>query len=207
MAAKTPKQKTHKKPAKKAGSKLGRAAIRTASGSSGASEYSASLGASEHSGSSGASSSHRRELRIAAIRDGTVIDHVPAAKVFDVVEILNLKSHKDVVSIATNLGSKKIGKKGIVKVAGRELTKLEVDEIAVVAPQATINIIKDFKVRQKSIVEVPAILTAAFKCSNPKCVSNIQPVESRFEIISKSPVKAICFYCERVMGGEEIRLK
>ncbi|MBI2138076.1 aspartate carbamoyltransferase regulatory subunit [Candidatus Woesearchaeota archaeon] len=179
----TTKQKNHKKPAKKASPRNWQAPTKPSSGV------------------------QNKEIRITAIKDGTVIDHVPAAKVFDVVEILNLKSHKDVVSIATNLDSKKIGKKGILKVAGRELTKKEVDEISVVAPQATINIIKDFKVKEKSKVEVPQQLTAVFRCSNPKCITNLQPIATSFSIIAKNPVKALCFYCERVMGAEEIQLR
>ena len=96
-----------------------------------------------------------KELKISAIRHGTVIDHIPAKSTFDVVNILGLREHRGVISVAGNLKSKKLGRKGIVKVGGRELTKKEVDEISIVAPNASINIIENYNVKRKSKVEVP----------------------------------------------------
>src|SRR3989338_64028 len=96
----------------------------------------------------------KKELKISAIEEGTVIDHIPTDAAFKVVEILDLENHKGVVSIATNLQSKSIGKKGIVKVGGKGLTQEEVNKIAIVAPEATVNIIKNYDVKEKIKVNV-----------------------------------------------------
>ena len=91
----------------------------------------------------------KKELKVGAIREGTVIDHIPTNSTFAVADILDLKNYDNIVSIATNLPSKRTGKKGIVKVGGKFLTKDEVNKIALVAPKATVNIIKDYEVKQK----------------------------------------------------------
>ena len=86
----------------------------------------------------------KKELSISAIKDGTVIDHIPGNAAFNLLHILDIKGINGVISIATNLASKKIGKKGIIKISDKSLTKEEVDKIAVIAPDATVNIIKDY---------------------------------------------------------------
>src|SRR3989344_2434290 len=96
-----------------------------------------------------------KEQKIAAISDGTVIDHIPPQNTFKIAEILNVKMHNSVVSVATNLDSKKIGKKGIVKIAGRSLTPEELNKVALLAPHATVSIIRNFKVVKKTNLQVP----------------------------------------------------
>ena len=91
----------------------------------------------------------KKELKISAIEEGTVIDHIPTDATFKVVDILDLENHNGIVSIATNLQSKSIGKKGIVKVGGKSLTQEEVNKIAIVAPDATVNLIKIMKSRKR----------------------------------------------------------
>jgi len=149
----------------------------------------------------------KKELRVSAIREGTVIDHIPANKVFEVVDILKLREHDNIVSVATNLKSKKLGKKGIIKIGGRELTKKEVNEIAIIAPAATINIIRNYEVKNKSKVELPNRFENIIKCSNPKCITNNEEVKTLFYLITKKPLKVKCHYCERVIEGNEIKLK
>lgn len=148
----------------------------------------------------------KKELRISAIREGTVIDHIPAQVIFMVVDILNLKEHKGIVSVATNLNSKALGVKGIVKVGGRELTKKEVDKIAIVAPKATINIIKDYEVVKKSNVDTPEEFYNIIKCSNPQCITNNEQIKTLFRVINKAPLQVICNHCERVMEAKDITL-
>lgn len=148
----------------------------------------------------------KKELRISAIREGTVIDHIPAQATFKVLDILNLKEHKGIVSFATNLKSKSLGKKGIVKVGGRELTKKEVDKISIVAPKATINIIKNYEVIKKSKVEIPEEFYNIIKCSNPNCITNNEKVKTLFHVINKAPLQVNCHHCERVMESNEITL-
>ncbi len=146
------------------------------------------------------------EYKISAIRNGTVIDHIPAERVFDVVDILNLRAHQDVISLGTNLKSSQPGKKGIVKIAGRELTKAEVDEIAVIAPKATINIIKDFSVVKKEPVALPDHFSGIIKCPNPNCITNKQGTATLFHVTSHEPLTLSCYYCERAVQGNEILL-
>ncbi|MBI2124342.1 aspartate carbamoyltransferase regulatory subunit [Candidatus Pacearchaeota archaeon] len=148
----------------------------------------------------------KHELNISAIEEGTVIDHIPTDATFKVAEILHLDRHSGVVSIATNLQSKKIGKKGIIKVGGKSLTPEEVNKIAVVAPDATVNIIKNFNVREKIKVKAPDVVENVIKCSNPVCITNNEQVTTKFYIVKKDPLKVRCHYCERVMAKEDIEI-
>lgn len=148
----------------------------------------------------------KKELKISAIEEGTVIDHIPTDAAFKVVEILDLENHKGVVSIATNLQSRRIGKKGIIKVGGKGLTQEEVNKIAIVAPDATVNIIKNYDVREKIKVKTPDVIGNVVKCSNPVCITNNEQVATRFYVVKKDPLKIRCHYCERSMGKEDIEI-
>lgn len=148
----------------------------------------------------------KHELKISAIEEGTVIDHIPTDSTFKVAEILHLDKHAGVISIATNLQSKRIGKKGIVKVGGKSLTPEEVSKIAVVAPDATVNIIKNFNVKEKIKVKVPDVVDNVIKCSNPVCMTNNEQLATKFYVVKKDPLKVKCHYCERSMGKEDIEI-
>ena len=148
----------------------------------------------------------KRELKISAIGEGTVIDHIPTDATFKVVEILDLENHKEIVSIATNLQSKRLGKKGIVKVGGKSLTQEEVNKIAIVAPDATVNIIKNYDVKEKIKVKTPDVIDNVVKCSNPVCVTNSEQIATKFYVVKKDPLKIKCHYCERSMGKDEIEI-
>lgn len=140
----------------------------------------------------------KKELKIPRIKDGTVIDHITAGNAVKVLHILGIpRSTSSVVSVAINVKSK-FGKKDIVKVENRELDPQEVDKIALIAPKATINIIRDYEVAKKHKVELPNEIIGIVSCSNPTCVSNAkEPVKSRFKVISKDPPRIKCYYCER----------
>jgi len=148
----------------------------------------------------------KKELKISAIDEGTVIDHIPTDATFKVVEILDLENHNGVVSIATNLQSKSLGKKGIVKVGGKSLTQDEVNKIAIVAPDATVNIIKNYDVKEKIKVKTPEIIDNVVRCSNPVCITNNEKVATKFYVAKKDPLKIKCHYCERNMGKEDIEI-
>ena len=139
-----------------------------------------------------------KELKIPLIKDGTVIDHITAGNAVKVLHILGIpKKTTYVVSVAMNVKSK-FGKKDIVKVENRELYPSEVDKIALIAPKATINIIRDYDVAEKHRVNLPDEIKGIVCCSNPTCVSNSkEPVKSRFKVISKDPLRIKCYYCER----------
>ena len=148
-----------------------------------------------------------KELKVTAIKDGTVIDHIPASSTFKVVSILNLEQHPEVVMLATNLHSKKLEKKGLIKVGGKIITSKEANAIAIIAPQATVNIIKDYKVVQKIFLSAPDELENLITCSNPECISNNYEMKTLFKVISKKPLVVRCNYCERVMQDGEILIK
>ncbi len=140
----------------------------------------------------------KKELKVPRIKDGTVIDHINAGNAVKVLHILAIpKTTSSTVSVAMNVKSK-LGKKDIVKVENRELDPKEVDKIALIAPKATINIIRDYEVTKKHRVKLPDEIIGIVSCSNPTCVSNAnEPVDSRFQIISRDPPKIKCYYCER----------
>jgi aspartate carbamoyltransferase regulatory subunit len=145
-------------------------------------------------------------LRIQKIENGTVIDHITAGYALDVLRILNIDG-KDghVVSIAMNVRSGKMGKKDIVKIENRELRQQEVDKIALLAPRATINIIRGYSVAQKTRVKLPEVIRDIIRCDNPVCISNAkEPVEPKFYVVGTSPLLLRCHYCGKEMGREEV---
>jgi aspartate carbamoyltransferase regulatory subunit len=141
----------------------------------------------------------KKELKIPRIKNGTVIDHITPGNAVKVLHILGIpEKGSSVVSVAINVKSK-MGKKDIVKVENRELDPNEVDKIALIAPKATINIIRDYEVAEKHKVKLPKEIMGIVKCSNPTCVSNAkrEPVKSRFIVITEDPPLIKCYYCER----------
>ena len=139
-----------------------------------------------------------KELKVTPIKDGTVIDHITPGHALKVLHVLKIpETTSSVVSILMNVNGKK-GKKDIVKIENRELDPKELDKIALIAPKATINIIRDYDVFKKHIVELPNEVVGLTKCSNPTCISNArEPVESRFHVVSRDPLRIKCYYCER----------
>ena len=139
-----------------------------------------------------------KELKVQPIKDGTVIDHITPGQAVNVLRILKIPgSSPSVISVAINVKSR-IGKKDIVKIENRELDPNEVNKIALIAPKATINIIRDYDVAKKYRVKLPDEILGIVKCSNPTCISNSrEPVKSRFHVVNKDPAQIKCYYCER----------
>ncbi len=147
-----------------------------------------------------------KHIAIPAIENGTVIDHVPSRETFKIMKLLELNEFIHPITIALNLESKRIGKKGMIKINDRVLSEEEVNKVAILAPQATVNIIKDYKVREKILVRVPNLIEKIVKCSNPNCITNIEDVKTRFELVAENPLKLRCAYCERTIGRDDIKL-
>jgi len=145
-------------------------------------------------------------LRVSKIKDGTVIDHITSGHALDVVKILGITGKSgNIVTIAMNVPSKRMGKKDIVKIEGRELKAEEVDKIALIAPNATINIIRDYKVVEKKRVQLPKVIKNIVRCANPACISNSnEPVQPTFYVESQEPLYLKCHYCGYLMEREEI---
>jgi len=139
----------------------------------------------------------KKEYKVSAIENGTVIDHIPAKNVFQVIKILNLENFDNMVLFGTNLESKKYGTKGIIKLSNKFFKKEEINKIALVAPQATLIIIKDYKVIEKKNVEIPDEVIKIVKCFNPNCITNHEKIITRFTVISKEDLKLHCYYCEK----------
>lgn len=137
------------------------------------------------------------ELRVSKIKDGTVIDHIPGGFALDVVKILGVTGkEKRVITIAINVPSKRFGVKDIVKIEGRALSSRDVNRIALVAPHASINIIRDYAVVDKLEVKLPKTIAGIIKCVNPCCVSNSnEPVVSKFYVINEEFLLLKCHYC------------
>jgi aspartate carbamoyltransferase regulatory subunit len=139
-------------------------------------------------------------LLIRRIKNGTVIDHIDPGEALNVVKILGIAGTTlEALSIATNVPSINKGKKDIVKISNRELSKEEVDRIALISPNATINIIRNFKVCEKEGVEVPTMIVGSVRCPNPGCITRTnEPIKSRFAVLPGG--KGLrCLYCDSVI--------
>ncbi len=147
-----------------------------------------------------------KQLSVSAIREGTVIDHIPASALFKVVSILNLEKLDTMITIGNSLGSDKLGKKGIIKLSKVFFADDEINKIALVAPCAKLNIIREYEVVEKRVVAIPDEIFGIAKCVNPKCITNNENVNTRFEVVSKSEVKLKCHYCEKITSKDNIKI-
>ena len=141
----------------------------------------------------------RKELVVSALENGTVLDHIPAKNVYKALDILNLKGIESQITIGINLASKVHGEKGIIKIADKFFEDEELNKLALIAPNATVNIIKDFKVVEKKKLEMPKEVVGIAKCRNPKCVTNHQPITTRFATVERdNEIKLLCHFCEKI---------
>ena len=150
---------------------------------------------------------NKKELAVAALQNGTVIDHIPSESLFKVVDLLDIKSEKHHVTIGFNLDSSEMGKKGILKIADVIYPEEIINRIALIAPTAVVNIIKDYDVVEKHPVTLPEQLIDVVKCPNPKCISNNEPMRSHFTVVGTKPLALRCHFCECVAQASEITLK
>ncbi len=148
-----------------------------------------------------------KELRVSAIENGTVIDHIPARNVNKVSKILGLDRYDDMILVGINLDSKKLGKKGVIKFSNRYLEPEEVNKISLFAPMATVVTIKNYEIISKKLVEVPDELIGIAQCPNPKCITNHEKIDTKFQIIKKSGLYQLCcYYCEKTYSIDEIKI-
>lgn len=140
-----------------------------------------------------------KELVVSALENGTVLDHIPAENVFKALELLGLKDEKSQITIGINLNSKLFGKKGIIKIADRFFEDEELSKLALIAPSATVNIIRDFKVVEKKKLVMPKEISGIARCMNPKCITNHQPVKTKFTVLDNGKeISLLCHYCEKI---------
>jgi len=145
-------------------------------------------------------------LRVSKIKDGTVIDHIIAGHALEVLKILAITDNvKGIVTVGMNVPSKTLGLKDMVKIEGRELESEEVDKIALLAPQASINIIRNYKVVDKQLVRLPEVIRETVKCANPACISNSnEPVKSTFYVDNEELLRLRCHYCGYIIEKQDI---
>jgi len=146
----------------------------------------------------------KKELVVSAIANGTVIDHIPAESLFQVIRILQLDQINNEVLFGTNLDSKKLGKKGIVKVRDKYFKNREINKIAMVAHSATLIEIKDYLVVKKKDVSYPKEVNNIVKCFNPNCVTNKEDVPSKLTVVEHQPMRLKCHYCEKFTSEQNI---
>ena len=148
------------------------------------------------------------ELRVRKIEQGTVIDHISAGNALKVLYILGITGNEgDIISIAINVPTRKNIqiRKDIVKIENKELDLADINKIALISPNATINIIRNFKVVSKEKVNLPSELKNILKCVNPNCITNSrEPVQSHFIVENKEPILLRCLYCNVIMDRKDI---
>ncbi len=147
-----------------------------------------------------------KQLVVTAIKDGTVIDHIGSENLFKVITILGLDKLDKLMTFGNNLDSKKLGKKGIIKLSEVFFDTGDINKIALVAPSAKLNIIRDYEVVEKMKVEIPDTVKGIIKCVNPKCITNNETVTTKFSVISKDNVKLKCHYCEKITSHENLAM-
>jgi aspartate carbamoyltransferase regulatory subunit len=147
-----------------------------------------------------------KRLSVSAIKNGTVIDHIPAEVLFKVVSILKLDTIDNMITIGNSLESGKLGKKGIIKLSEVFFHDNEINKIAMVAPCAKLNIIRNYEVADKRVVQIPDEIVGIVKCVNPKCITNNEDVTTRFAVVSKSEIKLRCHYCEKITDRDNIQI-
>ncbi len=149
---------------------------------------------------------NKTERLVAAIKNGTVIDHIPAEKTYEVVNLLQLQTLENPVTIGYNYPSSKIGRKGIIKVSDKFFTDEEISRLSVVASNVVLNIIKDYEVVEKKTVVTPNELRGIVKCNNPKCITNNEPMQTVFNVVDKVHGILKCHYCDKEQYIENVEL-
>lgn len=147
-----------------------------------------------------------KQMSVSALQNGTVIDHIPSKSLFKVIQILGLDHVDHQITFGTNLESKKLGRKAIIKISGIYFADDDINRIALVAPEAKLNIIKDYEVIEKKEVVVPDNIIGIARCMNPKCITNFEHVTTRFKVVSKKSVALKCYYCEKITNQENLQI-
>lgn len=148
-----------------------------------------------------------KELKVSAIENGTVIDHIPSENLFKVITILELDKISTQVTFGANLDSKKLGQKAIIKVSEVFFEDNEINKISLVAPHARLSVIKEYEVVEKRDVTIPDTIVGIVKCFNPQCVTNNEAITTHFNVINKKDVALRCHYCEKITTQEELRFE
>lgn len=149
-----------------------------------------------------------KTLSVSAIQHGTVIDHIYPGQALRIIQMLKLIENKHCVTVGLNLSSRRLKHKDLIKIEDHNLEQVDADKIMILAPDATINIIKKFEVIEKIITKLPKYVSAIFTCQNPMCITNAESVETFFEVKEQGKlVKLVCRFCEKVYDRDQLKLK
>lgn len=149
----------------------------------------------------------KKELAVAALKDGTVIDHIPSNAVFKAVKVLGLEDSTHAVTVGMNLESERLGKKGIIKVSDVEYDNDTLNRIALIAPLAVVNVIRDYEVVKKHPISLPDTIIGIVRCANPKCITNNEPMRTKFDVVQREPATVIrCRYCNHSVPGADAKI-
>ena len=152
------------------------------------------------------SAEKKKELQVAALENGTAIDHIPPSQLFKVAKLLGLENMDNTITIGNNFHSNKMGCKGMIKISDKFFCDEEINRIALIAPNVILNIIRDYEVVEKKTVTLPDELVGLVKCNNPKCITNNEPMSTIFHVIDKDNCIVKCHYCEKEQKREEITI-
>lgn len=145
-------------------------------------------------------------LQVAAIENGTVIDHIPAGIGVNIVRLLNINTHKDRVTMGFNLSSRTITYKDIIKIEGRQLTEIEKQQIAIFAPSATLNIIENYQTVAKIKLDMPESISDILQCANDNCITRHDNINSEFSVFEhKNEIMLQCTFCERIFARAQMK--
>ena len=153
------------------------------------------------------SDNKKKELQVAALENGTAIDHIPPEQLFKVAHLIGLSSMNNRITIGNNLESKKMGGKGVIKIADKFFEEEEINRIALIAPNVKLNIIHDYEVVEKKFISLPDELVGIVKCNNPRCITNNEPMPTYFYVTDKETGTIKCRYCEHKINKEDIVIK
>lgn len=150
---------------------------------------------------------NKDKLLVEAIRNGTVLDHIPSDKLFQIVSLLELDKADTPITIGNNLESRRVGSKGVIKITNRFFSENEISRIAILAPSIRLNIIRDYEVLEKKALTLPQSVVGLVRCSNPKCITNAEPMPTQFSVSREGEdVQLVCHYCRRGVMGKECEL-
>ena len=149
-----------------------------------------------------------RPYKVFKINEGVVIDHIPAGRALHVIKVLGLSKNlgESIITLGMNLESRKMGKKDVVKIENKELTKEDLNKIALIAPKASVNMIKNEEVAEKLNIMIPARLDNIIRCANPNCITRNYDMKTRFITTGRDPLKMKCHYCERIFSQDDVEL-
>ena len=145
-------------------------------------------------------------MMVAAIENGTVLDHIPSERLFDVVSMLHLEKMGNAITIGFNFKSAVMGTKSIIKIADKYFTDEELNQLSAVAPNITLCVIKDYEIIEKRMVVMPEELVGIVQCPKPKCSTNNEPMKTRFRSVAQGHNILRCSYCNKDVELKDVRI-